>query len=193
MLDLGPAADRMATLLRRVVDDQLTARTPCPEYSLGDLLDHVDELALAFTAAARKDVGGITAQGPSPDAARLGPDWRERIPARLDELAEAWRDPSAWEGMTRAGGIDLPGAVAGQVALTELVVHGWDLARASEQPFDCDPESLHSTLDYVAAMADEPQEARDGLFGPVVTVAEDAGAIERMIGLTGRNPQWTPR
>lgn len=51
----------------------------------------------------------------------IGPGWREQLPEVLDELADAWRDPAAWTGMTRAGGVDLPGAVAGAVVADELV------------------------------------------------------------------------
>ena len=49
-------------------------------------------------------------------------------------MAEAWQDPAAWEGMTAAGGVDLRGEVAGVVALDELVIHGWDLAKAIGRP-----------------------------------------------------------
>ena len=65
---------------------------------------------------------------PDGDADRLGADWRSRIPQDLLAMAAAWRDPSAWTGMTRVGGVDLPGSAAGLVALDEIVVHGWDLA-----------------------------------------------------------------
>jgi hypothetical protein len=85
----------------------------CNEYSLGDLIDHVGGLSQAFTAAARKERGPGSSQGPSGDAVRLGQDWRTRIPEQLAALAEAWRDPSAWEGMTQAGGVDLPVRYAG--------------------------------------------------------------------------------
>lgn len=44
-------------------------------------------------------------------------------------MAGAWKDPAAWTGMTRAGGVDLPGEIAAAVAADELVLHGWDLAR----------------------------------------------------------------
>ncbi|MGH3945511.1 MAG: maleylpyruvate isomerase N-terminal domain-containing protein, partial [Pseudonocardiaceae bacterium] len=57
MLDLGPAARQMASLLDGVTDEQLTAPTPCDEYTLGDLIDHVSGLSQAFTAAAAKDLG----------------------------------------------------------------------------------------------------------------------------------------
>ena len=49
-LDFGPAATTMARLVTRVTDDQLTARTPCPDYTVADLVDHIGGLAFAFTA-----------------------------------------------------------------------------------------------------------------------------------------------
>jgi uncharacterized protein (TIGR03086 family) len=192
-LDLGPAAARMADLVHNVTDDQLEGPTPCPDYSLGDLLDHVGGLALAFTSAAAKDAGSAGAQGPSGDASRLGADWRTRIPEHLAALAAAWRDPEAWTGMTRAGGVDLPGEVAGLVALDELVVHGWDVARASGQPFDCDPASLDAVHGFVDQFSGPGQEdSRQGLFGPVVDVPAGAPQLDRVIGLTGRDPNWSP-
>src|SRR5688572_23481646 len=134
-VDLEPAARRMARLVEAVPDERLADPTPCEEYSVGDLLDHIGGFALAFRAAAVKQpLDGA----PAGDAANLGADWRRRIPADLLALAEAWRDPSAWEGMTAAGGVDLPGEVAGGVALDELLLHGWDLAKATGQPADYD-------------------------------------------------------
>lgn len=190
MPDLGPAAQRMAALLERVGDAQLDAPTPCTEYSLGDLLDHVGGLGLAFTMAARKETPPDPAQGPAGDAARLDSDWRSRIPEQLAALADAWRDPEAWQGMTRAGGIDLPGEVAGRVALNELVTHGWDVAVASGQPFGCDPATLAEVVEFGAVMfADDAD--RGGAFGPAVPVPADAPPLDRLIGLTGRDPKWT--
>ena len=53
-VDLGPAARRMAALVANADDEELGAPTPCPSYTLGDLIEHVGGLALAFTAAANK-------------------------------------------------------------------------------------------------------------------------------------------
>jgi len=108
MLDLEPATASAAALVHQVRDDQLTGPTPCADMTLGDLLDHLDGLSMAFTAAATKTRLGDGRQGPSADASRLGTDWRARIAERLARLAEAWRDEAAWAGVTRAGGIDLP-------------------------------------------------------------------------------------
>jgi len=45
-------------------------------------------------------------------------------------LAGAWQEPDAWTGMTVAGPVEMPGEIAGLVALNELVIHGWDVARS---------------------------------------------------------------
>jgi uncharacterized protein (TIGR03086 family) len=193
-VDLEPAARRMADLVSGVPDELLDGPTPCPAYTLGDLLDHVGGLALAFTSAATKATGETGSQGPSGDASRLGNDWRTRIPRDLVALAEAWRDPAAWSGTTRAGGVELPGEVAGLVALDELVIHGWDVARASGQAYDCEAPLLEVVHGFVAQFSGPGQEAeREGLFGPVVEVPEDAPLLDRVIGLTGRDPAWSPR
>jgi uncharacterized protein (TIGR03086 family) len=193
MLDLGPAARQMANLLARVADEQLTAPTPCAEYILGDLIDHVGGLSQAFTAAAKKEFGSGSSQGPSGDAARLGQDWRTRIPGQLVALVEVWRDPAASGGMTQAGGIDLPADVAGRVALNELVIHGWDVARATGQPFHCDAQALEACWELLAGRSTADQEAGDGAFGPVTDVPADAPLLDRLIGLSGRKPSWTAR
>jgi uncharacterized protein (TIGR03086 family) len=192
-VNLEPAARRMADLVGGVPDELLDAPTPNPEYTLGDLVEHVGGAASAFTGAAAKDLGDATSQGPSGDASRLGDDWRTRIPRDLAALADAWRDPDAWTGMTKAGGVDLPGDVAGLVALDELVIHGWDVARATGQAYEVDAGSLEAVHGFVAQFS-EPgmEEARAGLFGPVVEVPENAPLLDRVIGLTGRDPGWSP-
>ena len=62
-LDLEPATRRMAELIAGVPTELLDGPTPCPDYSLGDLVEHVGGLALAFTGAATKDTGGAGSQG----------------------------------------------------------------------------------------------------------------------------------
>ncbi len=194
VLDLGPATRRMADLFNDVPDDRLQVPTPCAMYTLGDLVDHVGGLTLAFTAAASKADGEIGSQGPSGDASRLGDDWRTRIPNDLTELAEAWRDSAAWTGMTRAGGVELPGEVAGLVALNELVIHGWDVARANGQSYGGDRASLEACHGFVAQFSGPGHEAdREGAFGSVVQVPDDAPLLDRLIGLSGRDPRWSPR
>lgn len=69
-VDLGPATRETARVVFDVDDDQLADRTPCPDYTVADLLDHIRGLAAAFAGAARKTASGAA---PSPDGSRLGP------------------------------------------------------------------------------------------------------------------------
>jgi len=190
MLDLEPAAGVLTRLVEGVRDDQLDAPTPCRESTVGDLLDHVDGLCMAFTAAATKTPLDAGSQAPSADASRLGTDWRTRIPDRLAELADAWRAETAWSGMTHAGGIDLPSDIAGNVALDEIVVHGWDIAAATGQDFTCDPELLEAAYAFVQSAVAQNPNGSAGLFGPPVPLPDGAPLVDRLIGLTGRDPAW---
>src|SRR5687768_11678075 len=116
MIDLRPAARQLADLVAAVRDDQLDAPTPCPAYTLGDLVEHVGGLALAFTSAARKSWPGEADAGGAPpagDASRLADDWRTSIPRDVVAMGEAWQDAAAWSGMTSAGGIEMPGEIGG--------------------------------------------------------------------------------
>jgi uncharacterized protein (TIGR03086 family) len=188
-LDLGPQARVIARLAEGVTDGQLADRTPCPDSAVRNILGHLAGLSVAFRDAGRKDLGATTDTNPNDAVPDIGPGWREELPKVLDELADAWRDPAAWSGMTRAGGLDLPGEIAGAVAVDELVIHGWDLARATGQPYEPDLAALQVAHDFLLAAAEDPSRG-GGIFGPVVPVPADAPLLDRAVGLSGRDPGW---
>ena len=191
-IDLTAATQRMADLVASVGDDDLGRPTPCPQYRVGDLLDHIHGLAIAFAMVARKESGPETRGAPG-DAAHLDDAWRTSIPAALVELAVAWNEPGADEGMTQAGGMDMPGEVANAVALAEVVVHGWDLARALDRPFAAGEDELAAVSGFYGEFPDEARSAEpDAAFGPVVAVGDDASPLDRALALSGRDPAWSP-
>lgn len=187
--DLSAACDLTARIVASVDDAALDQPTPCEGTSVGALLAHLDGLALAFTAAGAKDLGGLTDTAPDPSASTLEEGWRERIPSRLRTLADTWRDTDAWSGMTRAGGVDLPGEVAGLVALDEVVLHGWDVAAATGQAYEPDEASTAVVHGFLTESRTEP--VPESLFGPVVDVPADAPLFHRALGLAGRDPSWS--
>jgi uncharacterized protein (TIGR03086 family) len=185
-VDLQPTADRVVALLPAIDDDLLDRPTPSADTSVGDLLSHLHGLADAFRAGAEKqpDSGPPPARPPA-----LTPDWRVELPARLTALVQAWRTPAAREGTTSVGGVSMPAAMVAVVALDELLLHGWDLARATGQAYDADPEAVAACHGFVAAMA--RPEGVPGLFGPPFPVPDDASALDQLLGMSGRNPAWT--
>jgi uncharacterized protein (TIGR03086 family) len=189
-VDLSPATHRLGLLVQGVTDDQLNAPTPCTDWALGKLLDHVGGFAVAFANAARKGFGPL-ADRPQDGELQLECGWRDRIAADLEALAIAWKDPRAWTGMTRVGGVDLPGEAAGMFALDEVVIHGWDVARASRQPYECDQASLQAVHSLVLGVASAGQDAPGPkIFGQPVAVPAGDPLLDRVVGLTGRHPAW---
>ncbi|MCX5143827.1 MULTISPECIES: TIGR03086 family metal-binding protein [unclassified Streptomyces] len=190
LLDLGPAARRITGMLDTIDDGRLAGPTPCPDVTVGALLAHVEGLAVAFRDAAGKKLGATTDTAPSVESGVLADGWRSTLPVALDEMVAAWRSPDAWAGMTRAGSVDLPGEVAGMVALNELVLHGWDLARSTGQPYGAEEAHLRNTLALLADAGDEP--SPDSPFGPPVPVPDDAPLLDRAVARSGRRPDWRP-
>ena len=188
-LDFGPATTTMARLVTGVRDDQLTAPTPCPDYTVADLVDHIRVLAFAFTESARR--GDVPAGQGRGDGSRLETGWRDEIAAHLAELTDAWRDPAAYDGVTMAGPLEMPAEVAALVAMNEVVVHGWDLARSTGQRFEVDESAATACLGFAQSF-EVPAGDEGGPFGPPVPVPADADVLDRLVGATGRDPSWTP-
>lgn len=186
MIDMTAACESTAALLQRVSDDQLGAPTSCSEMTLAALIDHIGGLSLAFEAAAHKDFGALTDTPPTVGGG-LERDWRSTFPKRLRTLAQAWRDPAAWEGFSRAGGVDFPAEVGALIALTEVVVHGWDVAAATGLPYTVPEATLAAILPHVSAFAAEAPVP--GLFAAAVPVPDGAPLLDRVVALTGRDPQ----
>ena len=186
--DMGAAADQVARVVAGIRDDQLDDPTPCDGTSVRALLDHVVGLTYAFRRAAEKTP---LPDAPSASADGLVDDWRTRLPAQLSALAEAWRSPGAWEGMASAGGVTMPAPAMATVAMDEVVVHGWDLAVATGQPYSVSDEDAVVCTSFAGAVGESPEE-RAGLYGPRVPVPADAPPLDRLLGLTGRDPAWRP-
>ena len=188
-VDLGPAGERLLAVAANVDDAGLGEPTPCEGRTVGQLVQHLVGLTTAFRAAADKDFGPLTDTSPDvggwPD---LQPGWRDALGAQVPALVAAWRNPEAWEGMTRVGGVDLPGQVGGLVALDEIVLHGWDLARATGQSYDCDDATAHACMAFVGGF---DEGGTPGLFGPSVAVGPGASAFERVLARSGRDPRWS--
>jgi uncharacterized protein (TIGR03086 family) len=185
------AAGLAAGPLRRVRPDLLTAATPCPDYDVRALIDHLAWGAVLSQRAATRtafehDWSSLT-PAPFLDGVPVE-QWAALVPAELDTAADAWADPAAWEGNTMMGATPMPAAVVGPMMLAEFVLHGWDLARAIGVPYDVPAELGEVTLSAVQPLA---QMGRDGgWYGPEVPVPADAPAFDRALGLAGRDPAW---
>lgn len=192
-VDFSPGVKRLSELVASVTDDQLAGPTPCPAYTVGDLVDHIGGCALAFAASARKERNDYVEGGPSGDASRLTDDWRVRIPRDLEACAVAWRDPQAWSGATRIAAQDAPAEMVGLTLADEIVVHSWDLARATHQPYDGEPDLVGAARKFLDLFASPDAPAGDDApFGPSRPAPAAASPLEQVLALAGRDITWAP-
>jgi uncharacterized protein (TIGR03086 family) len=181
---MARAAAPLIEIVRGIEPEQASAPTPCGEFDVRGLVNHLLYWGPSLEGAARKE--SVPPADVEQDA-----DWAAALAAQLDRTAMAWSEPAAWEGVTRMGGpMELPAALVGGMVVGELVVHGWDLARATGRPLVVDEDILEYLLGEVAKTAEQGREM--GIYGPEVSVPASSSTLDRVLALTGRDPAWTP-
>ena len=135
---LETAAAPVTGVVGGVRDDQLDLPTPCTEFAVRDVLRHLLQVTANFRALARREEADWGA-GPE----RLSGDWRGAFAAGLAEVTGAWSDPAALDGVSP--GMGLPQRTVGLMLAVDLVVHSWDLAAATGQPFEPGPALIAAT------------------------------------------------
>ncbi|WP_254715248.1 TIGR03086 family metal-binding protein [Actinomadura sp. NAK00032] len=184
-----PAAEAAARIVLEIPAAKLDAPTPCPEWDVRGLVNHLILWSGRGEAAARK----APPTGPGEDHDFTAePHWAERFEEQSRKTAEAWQDAAAWEGNTSLTGAKegMPAGFIGGIVFVEGIVHGWDLAVATGREPAFPPETVQAAWEQTLAMADVSR--RYGAFGPEVPVAEDAPLLDRVLGLAGRDPRWRP-
>lgn len=178
---MSRAGERTGAVVRGVSDAQLTEPTPCSEYDVRALLNHLFHVVVGFQALAAKSTADFTT---TPDY--VAGDWRARFGEETARLAAAWAAPDALEGVSQ--GMNMPQRTVAHMVLGDITIHGWDLARATHQEYEPDAVAVAELAPAFAALA--PQAREMGMFGEAVPVPPGASPLETMIAGTGRDPGW---
>jgi uncharacterized protein (TIGR03086 family) len=187
---IAGAAAPTIEVVRGVAPDQLHAPTPCADFTVRRLVNHLLFWAPLHVGAALKQPAAPPATSEDEVDLTSG-DWAAKLEDEISRMVDAWSDRSAWEGETRFAGPDAtPAALLGGMACAELLIHGWDLARATDQKPDWDDEVVAFVHAELVATAELGREM--GAYGPEVAVPEAAPLLDRTLGLSGRNPDWEP-
>ena len=160
------------------VGGQWAGPTPCPEWDVRALASHLVTGNLGFAAAL---AGRPPAADPVPPGVPLPQAYRESAAA----LLAAFGEPGALERTVTVPFGTVPGIVALHLRATEVLVHGWDLARATGQAVAFPEEVAAAELDFTARMLPQVPPDRSP-FGPPQPVAPDAPAIDRLAAMLGR-------
>jgi len=167
-------------LVAAVRPEQLSERTPCVDFDVRALLNHMVFENLAHAALA--DGTPI----PSPDATTdyLGSDHQAAYRGSARRVRAALSRPEMLE--QKYGPAEAPGSMIVQLAIIELLTHGWDLARATGQSTDLAPDLAEHSLSVVRVWYRDQPRAPGNAFAPEQPVPERASAADRLAGCLGR-------
>jgi len=171
----------LTVLVDRIEIDQLGRPTPCAEFTVRDVLEHMIGLGGAFGYWFRGlDVPQDAASTVS-DGVPAG-----RFRTTMEDLLDAVKAPGALERTISAPVGEMPGDVFARLVAFDGLVHGWDLATATGLDFDL-PLCVIDAVDQFARRALSP-EMRDGdTFKDETTAPADASQLDRLAAFSGRS------
>lgn len=182
---LASMLDKTGDLMVAVDAADLGSPTPCGEYDVRALLEHMAVWVQVFDST----VNGATCPL-DPSTARIDGGWAEIFRTSASAIVAGLRADGFDRPMTMTSS-PLPGEFVLHMLLMEYVGHGWDLGRAigAEVPFT-DAEATTALRAAEAILA--PEHRGTGMFEEEVAVADDATPTERFVAFTGRRPDWAP-
>ena len=165
-----------------------TQTTPCTDWDLRTLLNHTI-LWTAYSAERRAHGESVAEELMSKDFT-AEPGYAQAYQAQIARAVHAWSDPEAWRRELGVMGSTTPAADVAAMLIAEMVLHGWDVAKATGQDYHCDDAVARLVLSTVEAQGDLFRQYQG--FAAVVPVPDDATAFDRALALSGRDPQWKP-
>lgn len=180
-MDLIEALDRTFQhthgVIAAVPSAKLDAGTPCEEWRVRDLLEHMIGVVAGLGAAA---------SGTAPSPFELGDDPAAQFEVIAKATLDAWSAPGALERVIDGPAGALPGTVYAGINLLDTATHSWDLATACGLPSAL-PDDVAALALEVSRQTIAP-EIRPGRFGDEVSAASGAGATDQLVAFLGRTP-----
>jgi uncharacterized protein (TIGR03086 family) len=174
---------------RRVVDgiepSQLSAPTPCSEWDVRALVNHITGGATMFAVCVEE--GSIADERLMELIAgdNLGDDFKGAFDAAAAHAVAAFEAPGAADKMVKLPFGEMPAGVAMNLAIFDVTVHALDLATATGQSTDLDPEVLATAL-AIGQLGISPDMRGTGLFDAEVAVPDSAPLPDRILAFAGR-------
>ncbi len=182
-------ADAFEAKVRSVRPDQWSNQSPCKDWDARGVVQHIIDMHGVMLRPFDRVLSSAPGVDEDPLAAFLAA--RADIEAVLEDESVASKNIEVPTGpMTVAEHID-------RVASEDMVLHGWDLARATGQDDTIDPHEVERIWSVVSSFPSEllekmrtPGAFGPGVevFGPEVKVPEDAPLQDRLLGMVGRDP-----
>ena len=180
-MDLLDALDRTVQHTRSVVaavpEEKLDAGTPCSDWHVRDLLEHMIGVVAGLGAAAA---------GTAPATFVLGDDPATQFDAIAKTTLDAWRSPGALDKTIDGPAGAMPGSVYAGINLLDTATHTWDLATACGLPAALPDDVATFTLEVARQTIAPP--IRPGRFADEIASPAGASATDRLVAFLGRQP-----
>ena len=186
---MAAAAAQAARVVAGVPGHPMDAPTPCDDWDLRTLVNHVI-LWTAYSAERRAHGDSVAEELMTRDFT-ADPGFAEDYAAHLGQAVAAWSDPAAWERDLGVMGSSTPAADVAAMLIAEMVLHGWDVARATGQEYACEDAVAAGVLACVEAQGELFRRYQG--FAAIVPLPggeEAATVLDRALSLSGRDPQW---
>lgn len=170
------ALEDTARIVEGVRPDRMDAPSPCDEWGVRHLLGHLTAGNLRW---AKRAAGEAVQFGGSDEPIDDVTRYRETATA----VKDAWRQPGRLKETFKGPLGEAPGEMLVRQHITETVTHGWDVARATDQQPNFDPEVVAAALDF--ARTNMPPE-RPAAFGPPNEPPQGASEVDRLAAFMGR-------
>jgi len=183
---LERACRSTAAILELVRSTDLDRPTPCASWNVRDVVNHVVSGTGYFAELAEK--GAVTDRGDDADCTAA--DFAATFRRESERLVAAFRAPGAMTKPMKMPFGELPGSVCVWIAAGDIFTHGWDLAKATGQPTDLEPDVAVRLLTQIEPILPDDMRGPDGeaAFGPRVEIADSAPAADRLAAFEGRHP-----
>ncbi|MGB3763776.1 MAG: TIGR03086 family metal-binding protein [Ornithinimicrobium sp.] len=171
------------TVLRGVDTDDWAKPSVCDEWTVRQLVEHlVSSCAMTGSVLAAQDSPGRPDYADTPDE-HLADEFARGGRVVLDAVA----DPETLTRTVTVGFGPVPGAIPARLCLVETIVHGWDVARSTNQDLEVDEEAAAKALEFSQGMMSQLPPDRSP-FHPRQPVDDDASTVECLVALLGRTP-----
>ena len=161
------AQEVFASVLGSVAPDQMDLPTPCTEWTVQDIVDRV--------------VGG------NYHVAGSEPPGTADFSSSAAAAQAAFAAPGGLEGTMELGFGPVPRGVFVGIRTGDVLTHAWDLARATGQPTDIDPELAASMLEFTRAMVADSFRGPGRPFGAAQPCASDRPTADQLAAFLGRS------
>jgi uncharacterized protein (TIGR03086 family) len=162
----------------------LKQTTPCTDWDLRTLLNHT--ILWTSYSAERRAYGESVAEELMSKDFTAEPGYAQDYQAQIAKAVDAWSKPEAWAGDRNVMGSATPAADIAAMLIAEMVLHGWDIAKATGQDYHCEDAVAQAVLETVQAQGELFRQYQG--FAAIVPVPDDATAFDRALALSGRDP-----